>query len=57
MPQKPPDPTGPLSLTFSTFFGPFTSSCLLGIVPPSQPIASQESESAVIPPSSHFRGP
>lgn len=36
-------PTGPTSLTFSTFFGPFTSSCLLGIVPPSQPIANQES--------------
>lgn len=41
--SPPPVPTRPTWLTFSTFFGPFTSSCLLGIVPPSQPIAGQES--------------
>lgn len=49
-PQAPvttvhPEPRSPQSpLTFSTFFGPFTSSCLLGMVPPSQPIPKPESE-------------
>lgn len=37
------------ALTFSTFFGPFTSSCLLGIVPPSQPIPKTELEAATKP--------
>lgn len=53
--EGPPVPTGPRSLTFSTFLGPFTSSCLLGMVPPSQPIASRGSESTTIPRRVKFR--
>ena len=53
----PPAPTGPTSLTFSTFFGPFTSSCLLGMVPPSQPIADRESESPAATTSGSSRRP
>jgi hypothetical protein len=36
-------PVQRLLSTFSTFFGPFTSSCLLGMVPPSQPILKPKS--------------